>query len=141
MNTYIQNINNTFQTNHVFFFAIVIFLLQLTSIFFKPYSINIDGPSSIMTAYVFINTPLSIYQLIMSCLLSTSISYFIYKLYIGKLNNILYNILTFISVLTTMILLNCLSMPALAYSLLSYVNIPKNKFNYLSSYIISTVII
>lgn len=144
MNSYIENIINTFQTHNIFFFAIIVFLFQLISIFFKPYSIDIYGPASVMTIYAFINTPLSIYELIMSGIVATSVSYFIYILLTSlskKLNVLLLNILTFISVLTTMVLLNCLSMSAIAYTLMSFVRIPQNKFNYLSSYIISTIII
>lgn len=144
MNSYIQNISNTFQTHNVFFFVTIVFFFQLVSTFLKPYSIDIYGTSSIMSIYTFINTPLSIYELIMGGIVATSVSYFVYILLTSltkKINILVLHILTFTSVLITMVLLNCLSMTAIAYTLMSSECISQNKFNYLSSYIISTIII
>ena len=56
-------------------------------------------------------------------------------------NIILLNIVTFISVLIIMTILNCVSLPAVAYTLMSYKNIPTSKINYLTSYIIGTFVI
>ena len=142
--TIIQGLMNNFKTYHLLFFATVVFLFQIISNFFKPESINLYGPASIMTMYSFINSSLSVYQMIMGGIVSTFVSYFIYKIFITisvKINVLLFNLVTFISVLLFMVLFNCVSMAALAYTLMAHVSIKNNKVNYLSSYIISTIVI
>jgi hypothetical protein len=135
---------NNFKTYHLLFFATIVFLFQIISNLFKTDAINLYGPASIMTIYAFINSPLTVYQMIMGGIVSTFVSYFIYKIFItisAKINVLLFNLVTFISVLSFMVLFNCVSMAALAYTLMAHVSIQNNKFNYLSSYIISTIVI
>jgi len=142
--TYIQNILSTIKTHNLLFLAITVFIFQLIAVFLKPYSINIYGPSAFLTIYSFLNTSFSIYQLIIGGILATSMSYFLYKAFImisPKQNATLLNVVTFVTILTTMILFNCVSMPAVAYTLMSHVSIPQNTFSYLSSYIVSTIVI
>lgn len=141
---YIKDILEIIKTYNLFFLAIIVFLFQIISFFLKPYSINIYNPATFMTIYVFINTPYSIYQLIMGGIISTFISYFIYKLLFNldpKMNNTLINIMTFIIVLVSSVIFKCVSVPAIAYTLAAPISIPINTFSYLSSYILSTIII
>jgi len=142
--TIIQGLMDNFKTYHLLFFTTIVFLFQIISNLFKPYFITLYGPASIMTIYAFINSPLSVYQMIMGGIVSTFVSYFIYKIFITiseKINVLLFNLVTFISVLTFMALFNCVSMAAIAHTLMANVSIKNNKINYLSSYIISTIII
>jgi len=141
---YFQNILNTIKSHNLIFFTIVIFLLQIVSNLLKPYSINLYGPASILSLYAFVNSPLSIYQLIMAGIVSTSVSYVIYKIFTKitpQINIPLLNVLTVLFVLTGMTIFNCVSMAALAYTLMSYIAIPQNVFSYLCSYILATIII
>lgn len=141
---YFQNVLTTIKTHNLIFFTIIIFLFQFISTLFIPYSINMYGPASIMTIYSFINSPLSVYELIMAGIVSTSVSYVIYKIFTRvapKINIPLLNVVTVLFVLTGMAIFNCVSMAALAYTLMSYISIPQNTLNYLFSYILSTIVI
>ena len=141
---YFQNILTTIKNHNLIFFTIIIFLLQIISNLLKPYSINLYGPAHILSLYGFINSPLSIYQLIMAGIVSTSVSYVIYKIFTKitpQINIPLLNVVTVLFVLTGMTIFNCVSMAALAYTLMSYVSIPQNTISYLYSYILATIII
>jgi hypothetical protein len=80
----------------------------------------------------------------MAGIVSTSVSYVIYKIFTKitpQINIPLLNVLTVLFVLTGMTIFNCVSMAALAYTLMSYIAIPQNVFSYLCSYILATIII
>ena len=71
-------------------------------------------------------------------------SFLIYEIFLtnfNKINIAIFNLVIFTSVITGMILLNCLFIPALAYSLSSYEMITKSSFSYLTSLITSNIII
>lgn len=142
--SYFKNFFDTIKNYNLLFFTIIMIPFQLISISLSPYSIRIYDPATIMALYCFINLPITIYELIMSGIISTIVSYVIYKILIQispKINVLLFNILTIFFVLTIMSIFNCIFMPALAYTLLSYVNIKQDTFDYLSSYIVATIII
>jgi hypothetical protein len=108
------------------------------------YQVVVYQVATFMALYGFIQSKQSIYQLIMGGIVATLISYSVFKffkyqkllLYISILN-----ILTFFLIITVMVLLNCICMPALAYTLMSYVSIPKSPFSYLTSFIVGSIII
>jgi len=143
--SYFDKIRNTFEKEHTFFFIIIIVIIQLLDYFiFVRFNTKLFSAASILSAYCFINLNTSIYKLIMGSIVGTTVSYLIYKFFTDsfkKINTLLINLVTFISVLTCMSLLNCVFLPALAYSLSSYEIIPKSSFLYLSSLISSSIII
>jgi hypothetical protein len=142
--TIIKGILDNIKINNLLFLAIIVVLFQIISILFKPYSINLYQPASLMSIYVFINTPYSMYQLIMGGLVATICSFIIYKIFIlitPKINRFIFNLITFLVVVISMTLLNCVSLPAIAYTLMADKSISENQVNFLCSYIISTIII
>lgn len=129
--------------NHLFFFTIVLILFEVVAEVLKPYSIDIYSPVTIMTLYSFINEAISIYQIIMASVISTLLPFIICKLFkiTLKLNVVVLHIILIFSVLTSMSILKCVFIPALAHSLTSYRMIPQNTFSFLYSYISATFII
>jgi len=129
--------------NHLFFFTIVLIIFQVISIIIKPYSIYIYSPITIITLYCFINQPLSIYKLIMASIISTLIPFIICNLFkiVLKLNEVVTHTIFIFSILTTMTVLKCVFIPALAHSLTAYKMLPKKSHIFLYSYITSSLII
>lgn len=141
---YIKNTIEIVKKNNILFFIIIVLVLQLVSIFFKQFNINIYQETSIVTIYSFINLNSTIYDILMGGFISTFISYFLYKWLSSmskKINILLFNIITFILVIICMFLFNCFSITALAYISESHTSIPKDGVNYISSFIISKIII
>jgi hypothetical protein len=141
---YIKNTIEIVKKENILFFTIIVLSLQIISTFLKPYNIDIYQVTSIVTIYNFINLQTTIYNILMSSVISTFISYFIYKWLLSiskKINILLLNVITFISVTTCMLFLNCFSITSLAYISESYISIPTDGINYISSFIISKIII
>jgi hypothetical protein len=142
---YIDAILNTFYYNNLALFAIAVILFQVIDLRIKnSYDILVYQVATFTTLYSFINLQLPAYKMFMGGLVATFVSYFIYNQMVEVFKNtniILLNIVTFISVLIIMTVLNCVSLPAVAYTLMSYKNIPTSKTNYLTSYIVGTVVI
>ena len=142
---YLSAILSSFVNNNIIFVVVALILLQIIGFYInKIVPINIYQVATVMSIYSFINLPLTAYKLIMGGIVATFISYYVYNLfkYLNISNYILLlNITTIISVITIMVLLNCVSMSGLAYTLMSYVRIPKSKINYLSSYIVGSIVI
>jgi len=129
--------------NHLFFFTIVLIIFQIIAIIIKPYSIQIYSPVTIMTLYSFINHSISIYQLILSSIISTVIPFIICNLFKVslKLNAVILHTILIFFVLTTMTIFKCIFIPALAYSLTAYKMLPQQTNTFLYSYIVATIII
>jgi H+/Cl- antiporter ClcA len=142
---YITEIKNTFVSHHIFFFLIAALVFQFVDFYVEKYfPIKIYQVATIMSLYSFITTSYSSYDLIVGSIVATFISYFIYNIFVYyKIQKRIYlfNIVTLITVLACMIVGNCLSLPSLAYTLMSYKSIPANKINYLTSLIVASVII
>jgi len=142
---YFDKISNTIKEEHIVFLILIIVILQLLDFFiFHRSNVKVFFTASILSAYCFINLNVSIYKIVMGSIVGTSVSYLIYQIFrnnLKKINILFMNLVTFILVLTCMILLNCVFFPALAYSLSSYEIIPKSSFLYLSSLITSSIII
>ena len=143
--SYFDKIKNTFKEEHIIFFIIIVISLQILDYFiFLRFNIQLFSAVSILSIYCFINLNNSVYKVLMSSIVSTFISYLVYQIFINsfkKINIVAINLLTFTSVISSMILLNCIFIPAIGYSLLSYVMIPKSTFSYLSSLILSSIAI
>ena len=142
---YLSAILSSFVNNNIIFVVIALILLQIIGYYInKIVPINIYQVATVMSIYAFINLPFTAYQMMMGGIVATFISYYVYDLfkYLNITNRIvLLNITTIISVISIMVLLNCVSMSGLAYTLMSYVSIPKSKTNYLSSYIVGSIVI
>jgi len=142
---YLSAILSSFVNNNIIFVVIALILLQIIGFYInKIVPINIYQVATVMSIYAFINLPFTAYQMMMGGIVATFISYYIYNLfkYLNMTNRIvLLNITTIISVISIMVILNCVSMSGLAYTLMSYVSIPKSKTNYLSSYIVGSLVI
>lgn len=142
---YINSILQTFYYNNLALFAIAVVLFQVIDLRIKNnYDILVYQVATFTTLYSFINLQLPAYKMFMGGLVATFVSYVIYNQMVEVFKNtniILLNIITFISVLIIMTMLNCVSLPAVAYTLMSYKNIPTSKTNYLTSYIVGTVVI
>jgi hypothetical protein len=142
---YLSAILSSFVNNNIIFVVIALILLQVIGFYInKIVPINIYQVATVMSIYAFINLPFTAYQMMMGGIVATFISYYVYNLfkYLNITNRIvLLNITTIISVISIMVLLNCVSMSGLAYTLMSYVSIPKSKINYLSSYIVGSIVI
>lgn len=142
---YINAVLETFYSNNLALFAIAVVLFQVIDLRIKnSYDILVYQVATFTTLYSFINLELPAYKMFMGGLVATFVSYAIYNQMVEVFKNtniILLNIVTFISVLSLMTVLNCVSLPAVAYTLMSYKNIPVSKTNYLTSYIIGTVVI
>jgi hypothetical protein len=85
-----------------------------------------------------------VYKLLFSAVLATVVSYYIYQIfvYFNKTKNIItLNTLTFIITINFMILFDCFCIPALAYTMVANILIPKSKFAYLTSYIAGCIVI
>ena len=142
--TYLQKILGDFKKQHVIFFAIVIICIQLIDTFLKKKSVNVYQVAVVMATYSFINLNMSIYNLLMGGIVSTSVSFIIYKLFVNfskNINTLALNLVTFLSVIFFMTIFDCVSMPAVAYTLMSPVKIPSSPFSYLSSYIVASFLI
>lgn len=142
--SYLQKILGDFKEKHMFFFVIIIVCIQLIDSFLKNYSINIYQVAVVMATYSFINLQMSIYNLLMGGIVSTSISFIVYKLFLDyskKINTLSLNLVTFLSVIVFMTIFDCVSMPAVAYTLMSQVKIPINPVGYLSDYIVASLFI
>lgn len=143
--SYPEKLINLFKQEHLIFFIIIVISLQLLDyLFFNRLNIKLFSPASIISVYCFINLQNSVYQVIMGSVVGTIIPYLVYEFFINTFKKIItvpFNLLTFISAITCMILLNCIFIPALAYSLLSYEMIPKSTFSYLSSLVSSSIVI
>ena len=112
--------------------------------FLKNYSISIYQVAVVMATYSFINLQMSIYNLLMGGIISTCISFIVYKLFVDyskKINTLSLNLVTFLSVIVFMTIFDCVSMPAVAYTLMSQVKIPINPVGYLSDYIVASLFI
>lgn len=142
---YFDKIINLFKEEHIIFFIIIVVSLLILDYFiFSKLNIKLFTPLSIISAYCFINLKNSVYKIITGCILSTFMSFLIYEIFLtnfNKINIAIFNLVIFTSVITGMILLNCLFIPALAYSLSSYEMITKSSFSYLTSLITSNIII
>jgi hypothetical protein len=142
---YLDKIINLFKEEHVLFFIIIVVSLLILDYFiFSKLNIKLFSPLSIISAYCFINLKTSVYKLITGSIIGTLFSYFVYEIFtvsFNKINVVLLNLVSFTSVITGMILLNCIFIPALAYSLASYEIITKSAFSYLTSLISSNIII
>jgi len=149
MNNYFSEYSNavtqSFITNNIIFVIISLICLQIIGYWInKEFPINIYQVATVMSIFAFINLPFTAYTMIMGGIVATVISYLIYVLFqtFNMTSNILIlNIFTLIGVITVMVILNCISLTAVAYTIMSYVSIPKSKVNYLLSYIVGTFII
>jgi len=144
LDAYFQKISHTFKNEHLIFFILVIFSLQILDYFLAPYKVKVYSFASIMMTYCFLNLNTSIYKLVMGGITSTFVSFVIYKIMMNtftlkKINISLANLITFVFVITSMVLLNCVFMPAIAYSVLPFQEIPKSEFTFLTSYIFSGI--
>lgn len=142
---YLLNFENFFEDKRIFFFTIIILIYLFISILIKK-KLNIDIYSipSLLAIYCFINFPFTTYQLIIGSILATLISFFIYKVsekIFKNLNMPIINILNVLITLPLLLFFNCFSMPSLSYTLLSFITIKNSEFNYLTSYIMSCIII
>lgn len=142
---YINEIKNTFVSHHLYFFIVAIIIFQILDRYVvNHYPIKIYQVATFLSFYLFVNTPYSSYTLIMGGIIASFLSYYIYKIFVyfnmSKKIFIL-NIVTFTSILSCMIICNCVAMPALAYTLMSYKTIPSSPTSYLYSFIIATIFI
>lgn len=81
---------------------IIIVCIQLIDSFLKKYSISIYQVAVVMATYSFINLQMSIYNLLMCGIVSTSISFIVYKLFLDyskEINTLSLNLVTFLSVI------------------------------------------
>jgi hypothetical protein len=142
--TYLETVSDAFKKHHILFFAIVVILLHLIDGFLRNYSINIYQGSIILTAYIFINSKLSLYTTFMGGIISTIIPFILYKFFKRFAKNVnVFNIglLSFFSVLFFMAIFECVSIVGLAYSLTAFDVLPKSIFQYLISYIVACFLI
>jgi hypothetical protein len=142
---YLNSIKLTIVSHNLYFFIIAIILLQIInnyiSIFFP---IKIYQVATFLSLFNFINNPFPVYELIIGGIIASFVSIFVYKIfvYLNKQKKTFFlNLITFITVLSFMVLFNCVSMPALAYTLISYKTIPTAPVSYIFSYIVGTIFI
>ena len=136
----LQTFLSVIKQNHLFFFTIVLVMFQIIAIQFKP--LEIYSPVAIITLYSFINQSISIYQLILASIISTFLPFIICNLFKSlKLNVLIFHLILFFSVLTTMTVFHCIFIPALAHSLTAHKMLQQNTFTFLYSYIAATFII
>ena len=142
---YANAIQDTFKSKNLIFFIFCVIFFQVIDLqISKNYNIQIYQVATFTSLYSFINLSMSAYELILGGIISTFVSFIIFKAFVYYNINksiIALNLVTFTSVLTTMIIFNCVSMPAVAYTLMSYVSIPKSAKSYLSSYIVGCIVI
>uniref|UniRef100_A0A6C0HRN0 Uncharacterized protein n=1 Tax=viral metagenome TaxID=1070528 RepID=A0A6C0HRN0_9ZZZZ len=138
-----QTFLSTIKNNHLFFFTVVLILLELISDLLKPYSIDIYSPITILTLYFFINESISIFQLILASFISTIVPYVVCRLFKvnSKSNVLILHIGLIFSVLTLMTMFNCVFIPGVAHALTSYKMLPQNSFSFLCSYISAVLVI
>jgi len=138
---YINVIKNSFVSHHLYFFIIAVIIFQILDLYVsKYYPIKIYQVATFMSLFSFINSPFSSYELIMGGIVASFVSFFIYKIFVyynSQRKVFILNIITFIGVLISMIMCNCVAMPALAYTLMSYKTIPNAPITYLYSFIIA----
>ena len=145
LENYLNAIKTDFGSHNLYFFTIAAILFQFINYYISKYfPIKIYQVASFITLFYFINKPFSAYILVMGGIVASFVSLYVYKIfvYLNKQKRVfLLNIITFITVLSFMILFNCISIPAVAYTLMSYQYIPSEPFTYLYSYIVATIII
>lgn len=142
---YVNDIKTSFVSHNLYFFIVAVIIFQMIDFYIvKHFPLKVYQVATFMSLYLFITMPFSAYDLLMSGILASFISYYVYKVFVylkSQKRIYLLNIVTFISVLLGMIVGNCVSMPALAYTLMTYKSIPASAFSYLYSYIGGSVII
>ena len=145
LTNYLLVIEDTFKSKNIIFFIISVIIFQIIDLYiFKLYKVQIYQIATFLSLYIFINYPLTVYKLLFSAVLATVVSYYIYQIfvYFNKTKNIItLNTLTFIITINFMILFDCFCIPALAYTMVANILIPKSKFAYLTSYIAGCIVI
>jgi len=142
---YLNAIKTSFVSHNLYFFITAVIIFQIIDLLLSKYfPIKIYQVATFMSLFSFINSPFSAYELMMGGIVASFVSLFIYKLFVflrKEKKIFLLNIFTFIAVLSSMVLFNCVAMPALAYTLMSYKSIPTTPFNYIYSFIVASIII
>ena len=141
---YLQKISLAFKKQHILFFIVIIIFLHLIDSFLIKYSINVYQGSTILISYVLINSTASLYSILMGGVVATMIPFVLYNFltrFFKKINLFNMGLLSFLLVLFFMTILDCLSIPALAYSLSGFSTMAKSQFQYLVSFIMACIFI
>ena len=142
---YLNTIKLTIVSHNLYFFTIAIILFQLINNYISKYfPIKIYQVATFLALFNFINTPFSVYELIFGGIIASFVTILVYNIfvYFNKQKKIFFlNLITFMTVLSFMVLFNCVSMSALSYTLVSYKSISSEPNSYIFSYIVASLII
>jgi hypothetical protein len=132
-----------FEKHHILLFIITIWLLLYLSqfSFFLNRSINIYQVAAFSAAYNYMNTNLTVYNLLMSAFLSSFISYFIYQLLYKHIYTLILNAIITLFVILFTDLTNCFNISSLIYAMICIKEIPRMKTGYLFSYFLACLAI
>ena len=131
----IQNI--IFEKHHILLFVTTIwFLLYLSEIsFLKNHYIFAYQVAGFSAAYQYINTNITIYNLLGSAFIASFVAYFIYQSLNKYISTILLNAIITLFVVVLTDYANCFTISALIYALIAVKEIPRIKIGYLFSYV------
>jgi len=132
-----------FEKHHILLFILTIWtLLYLSQFsFLTKYSINIYQVAAFSMAYQYINTNITVYQILGSSFIASFTSYFIY-LFLHKYTRVivLNAIITFCVIILTDFA-NCFTISSLIYAMIAVKEIPQLKSGYLFSFFLACLAI
>lgn len=126
-----------FEKHHILLFVVTIwFLLYLSEIsFLKSHFIFAYQVAAFSVAYQYMNTNMTIYNLLGSAFIASFIAYFIYQSLHKFVSIVWLNALITLFVVVLTDYANCFTISALIYALIAVKEIPRIKIGYLFSYI------
>ena len=132
-----------FEKHHILLFVVTIwFLLYLSEIsFLKSHFIFAYQVAGFSAAYQYMNTNMTIYNLLGSAFIASFITYFIYQLLHKYVSTIWLNAVVTLFVVVLTDYANCFTISALIYALIAVKEIPRIKIGYLFSYIFACLAI
>ena len=132
-----------FEKHHILLFVVTIwFLLYLSEIsFLKSHFIFAYQVAAFSAAYQYMNTNITIYNLLGSAFIASFIAYFIYQSFHKYVSIVWLNALITLFVVVLTDYAKCFTISGLIYALIAVKEIPRIKIGYLFSYIFACVAI
>jgi len=130
-------LNIIFEKYHVLLFVLTIwFLLYLSEFsFLKSHYIFAYQVAGFSAAYNYMNSNITIYNLLCSAFIASFVAYFIYQSLYKYVSTLWLNAFITIFVVILTDYANCFNISALIYALIAVKEIPRIKIGYLFSYI------
>jgi hypothetical protein len=135
--------NIIFEKHHIVLFVVIICILLFLSefSFLKKHSIYAYQVVAFPTAYQYINTNMTVYNILGSSFIASFTAYFIYQLLYRYFSVLFINITIIFLVIIFTDLANCFNISSLIYAMVAVKEIPRIKKGYLFSYFFACLII